>query len=58
MMPPSRLVGCTIDIVGLFNHNTDGISRVRETGRNQSALIQISRSGFAAKNKKVLIFLK
>jgi hypothetical protein len=42
----------------IFNHDTDGISRVRETGRNQSALIQIGRSGFAAKNKKVLIFLK
>jgi hypothetical protein len=39
-------------------HNTDGISRVRETGRNQSALIRISRSGFTAKNKIVLIFIK
>ncbi len=40
----------------IFNHNNnDGISRVRETSRNQSAMIQISRTGFAAKNK---LFLK
>jgi hypothetical protein len=42
----------------VYNHKTDGISRVRETSRNQSTLIQISTRGFAAKNKKVLIFIK
>ncbi len=44
--------------ISLLNHNFDGISRFQETGRNQIAIIQISRAGFATKNKKVLIFYK
>jgi hypothetical protein len=42
----------------LFNHNTDGISRICENGKNQREIIQFRQVKAASppKKKKFLIF--